>query len=106
LCWLVLASVLSCCIFVYLQSMVPSSVGALMAVARRPAGHAALWALHALTLCAQSAGLAYMTHVQVSTDKAVCCGSEFKLVALLTSYVAHRLQGTLRLCQELLVSHR
>lgn len=48
------------------QALVPTSVGALMAVARRPAAHTALWAVHALTLCAQSAGLAYMTHVAVS----------------------------------------
>ena len=51
-------------------------MGALLAAVKRPVGHAALWALHALSLCAASAGGAYMPHVRV----------------------------TLQLCQDLLVS--
>lgn len=61
-----------------LQSVVGASTEALGTVARRPSGAvpSAIWALHALTLVAGSAGLAYMGQVK----------------------------GTLLLCQELLVS--
>jgi hypothetical protein len=72
--------------------MVPSSVGALMAVARRPAGHAALWALHALTLCAQSAGLAYMTHVQVGVRSGQVCDVASVISCSTITFVRHILQ--------------
>ncbi len=44
----------------------PQSVGALLAAVKRPSGHAALWALHALALCAASAGAAYLPHVKIT----------------------------------------
>ncbi|KAJ9521869.1 hypothetical protein QJQ45_024737, partial [Haematococcus lacustris] len=49
-----------------LQAHVPVSVGALMAVARRPAGCTAVWALHALSLCAQASGPAFTSHIHGS----------------------------------------
>ncbi|GFH23582.1 HEAT repeat-containing 5B isoform X2 [Haematococcus lacustris] len=49
-----------------LDAHVPVSVGALMAVARRPAGCTAVWALHALSLCAQASGPAFTSHIHGS----------------------------------------
>ena len=56
-----------------LQSLVPASAAALMAAARHPSGGIAnitLWALHSLTVTAQSAGPLYMA--QVSSTLTLC----------------------------------
>jgi hypothetical protein len=49
----------------------PATVEQLLDVARRPAGQAHIWALHALWLVASAAGLAYLPHVATSLSLAL-----------------------------------
>lgn len=55
-----------------LSSLVPSTVNFLSMLARSSAANLQIWSLHGLLLTIESAGLSYLSHVQVHLLKCLC----------------------------------